>query len=116
MLLIAGFGVGHLFSSKTSYSRSYYSAALRFGSSFPRLRGYSYLVRVKTSITLPKELLDRFDRVDMNRSALLERAALAHLAAMETHERGKRDIAIINRNSRRLNREAMDTLEYQRVR
>jgi hypothetical protein len=52
----------------------------------------------------------------MNRSALLERVALAYLARMETHEQGKRDIAIINRNSRRLNREAMDTLEYQRVR
>jgi len=39
-------------------------------------------VRVKTSITLPKELLSRLDRVDKNRSALLERAALAYLAGL----------------------------------
>jgi metal-responsive CopG/Arc/MetJ family transcriptional regulator len=72
-------------------------------------------VRVKTSITLPKELLLRLDRVDENRSALLERAALAYLAQLERDVRDKRDIAIINRNAGRLNREAMDTLEYQRV-
>jgi metal-responsive CopG/Arc/MetJ family transcriptional regulator len=76
---------------------------------------YNYLVRVKTSITLPKELLLRLDRVDENRSALLERAALAYLAQLERDVRDKRDIAIINRNAGRLNREAMDTLEYQRV-
>lgn len=72
-------------------------------------------MRVKTSITLPKELLLRLDRVDENRSALLERAALAYLAQLERDVRDKRDIAIINRNAGRLNREAMDTLEYQRV-
>ena len=73
-------------------------------------------MRVKTSITLPKELLGRLDRVDKNRSALLERAALAYLAQLERDARDRRDIGIINRNAGRLNREAMDTLEYQRVR
>ena len=72
-------------------------------------------MRVKTSITLPKELLGRLDRVDKNRSALLERAALAYLAQLERDVRDRRDIEIINRNAERLNREAMDTLEYQRV-
>ena|SRR2546427_12638310 len=79
------------------------------------IREYNYLVRVKTSITLPKELLGRLDRVDKNRSALLERAALAYLAKLERDVRDRRDIGIINRNAGRLNREAMDTLEYQRV-
>ncbi len=76
---------------------------------------YSYLVRVKISITLPKELLDRIDRVVKNRSVLLERAAVAYLPQLERDARDKRDSVIINRSSKRLNREALDTLEYQQV-
>jgi metal-responsive CopG/Arc/MetJ family transcriptional regulator len=72
-------------------------------------------VRVKTSITLPKELLGRLDRIDRNRSALLERAALVYLAQLERQARDLKDIEIIDRNAERLNREAMDTLEYQRL-
>jgi metal-responsive CopG/Arc/MetJ family transcriptional regulator len=72
-------------------------------------------VRVKTSITLPSELLGQLDRVDKNRSALLERAARAYLAQLERDKRDARDIEIINRNADRLNREAMDTLEYQQM-
>jgi metal-responsive CopG/Arc/MetJ family transcriptional regulator len=72
-------------------------------------------VRVKTSITLPRELLIRLDRVDGNRSALLERAALAYLAHMERQARNRRDVEIIDRNARRLNREAMETLGYQQL-
>jgi metal-responsive CopG/Arc/MetJ family transcriptional regulator len=76
---------------------------------------YNYLVRVKTSITLPEELLDRLDSVDKNRSALLERAALAYLARLEAEQRDRRDLRIINRNAERLNREAMDVLDYQQL-
>jgi metal-responsive CopG/Arc/MetJ family transcriptional regulator len=72
-------------------------------------------VRVKTSITLPKELIGRLDRVDKNRSALLERAALAYLARLERRVRERKDIEIIDRNAERLNREALDTLEYQQL-
>lgn len=72
-------------------------------------------MRVKTSITLPAELLGRLDRVDNNRSALLERAALAYLARLESEQRDQRDLEIIGRNAERLNREALDTLEYQRL-
>lgn len=72
-------------------------------------------MRVKTSITLPKDLLNRLDRVDKNRSALLERAAMAYLARLEREARDRRDIEIIDRNAERLNREAMDTLEYQQL-
>jgi metal-responsive CopG/Arc/MetJ family transcriptional regulator len=71
-------------------------------------------VRVKTSVTLPEELLGRLDRIDRNRSAVLERAALAYLARLESEERDRKDLEIINHNAERLNREAMDTLEYQR--
>jgi hypothetical protein len=69
-------------------------------------------VRVKASITLPKELLGRLDRVDKNRPALLERAALAYLAQLERQIRDQKDIEIINRHAERLNREAADTLAY----
>jgi metal-responsive CopG/Arc/MetJ family transcriptional regulator len=70
-------------------------------------------VRVKTSITLPADLLDQVDRVDSNRSAFLERTALVYLARLEPADRDRRDIAIINRHARRLNGEARETLEYQ---
>jgi metal-responsive CopG/Arc/MetJ family transcriptional regulator len=79
------------------------------------IREYNYFVKVKTSITLPAELLVRLDRVDKNRSAVLERAALAYLSLLEQQARDRKDIAIIERNAKRLNREAQDTLEYQRT-
>jgi metal-responsive CopG/Arc/MetJ family transcriptional regulator len=72
-------------------------------------------VRVKTSITLPAELVARLDRVDKNRSALLEQGALAYLAQRERRARDRKDIEIIDRNAGRLNREAMDALDYQRL-
>ena len=72
-------------------------------------------MRVKTSITLPEALLSRLDRVDKNRSALLERAAEAYLARLEREQRDRRDLEIIDRNATRLNREARDTLEYQQL-
>jgi metal-responsive CopG/Arc/MetJ family transcriptional regulator len=79
------------------------------------IREYDYLVRVKTSITLPEGLLRRLDRVGKNRSALIERATLAYLTQMDRQARDRKDIEIINRNAERLNREAMDTLEYQQL-
>ena len=72
-------------------------------------------MRVKTSITLPEDLLDRLDRVDKNRSALLERAAIAWLAHLERQMRDRKDLEIIDRNADRLNREALDVLGYQQV-
>jgi hypothetical protein len=53
-------------------------------------------VKVKTSITLPSEQLGPLDR-------------------LESEERDRRDIEIIDRNADRLNREAADTLEYQQL-
>ena len=72
-------------------------------------------MRVKTSVTLPRELLGRLDRVDRNRSALLERAAEAYLKELARQERDQRDIAIIDKNAKRLNREAADVLDYQKL-
>ena len=87
----------------------------RLGAAMSGIRAYNYLVRVKTSITLPKELLGRLDRLDKNRSAVIERAALAYLGQLERQVRDRNDIEIIGRNADGLNREAMDTLEYQQL-
>ena len=65
-----------------------------------RIVEYSYCVRVKISIELPEELIGRLDRVDKNRRRVREH----------------RDIEIIDRNAERLNRQALDTLEYQQLR
>jgi hypothetical protein len=67
-------------------------------------------VRVKTSITLPEDLLGRLDRGQEP-----VRAAVAYLALLERQERDRRDNEIIELNAARLNREAMETLDYQQV-
>jgi len=74
---------------------------------------YNYLVKVKTSITLPPDLLHQIDRVDKNRSAFLERASRAYLAGLAKTERETRDAEILNSRAERLNEEALDVLEYQ---
>ena len=78
-------------------------------------KGYNYLVRVKTSITLPADLLRSIDRADSNRSALIERAARAYLERLERIRRDAKDAEIINANAVRLNKEARDVLKYQRL-
>jgi metal-responsive CopG/Arc/MetJ family transcriptional regulator len=72
------------------------------------------MVRVRISITLPKDLLRQIDQQDDNRSAFIERACLAYIANLERQNRDKRDIEIINANADRLNAEARDVLRYQR--
>jgi metal-responsive CopG/Arc/MetJ family transcriptional regulator len=73
-------------------------------------------VKAKTSITLPRDLLDSIDRHDQNRSAFIEHAVRAYLARLEKTLRDAADVRIIDGNADRLNREAEDVLEYQRLR
>ena len=70
-------------------------------------------MRVKTSVTLPGALLEEIDRHNSNRSAFLEQAARFYLAQAAKYDRDAKDVAIINKNVARLNREAADVLEYQ---
>jgi hypothetical protein len=72
-------------------------------------------MRVKTSVTLPADLIARLDLIDSNRSAVLERAARAFLALRERQSRDTRDMEIIGRNAEALNREAADSLAFQRL-
>lgn len=70
-------------------------------------------MRVKTSITLPDDLLAHIDKADSNRSSFLERAARHYLTRLKKAERETRDAAILDVHAERLNREALDVLEYQ---
>jgi metal-responsive CopG/Arc/MetJ family transcriptional regulator len=72
-------------------------------------------MRVKTSVSLPKELLKEIDRVDSNRSSFLERAARSYLTSIEKKQRDARDIAILNAHAERLNEEALEVLGYQEI-
>lgn len=72
-------------------------------------------MRVKTSVTLPSDLLALIDQVNSNRSAFVEQASRAYLARLQRVQRDARDAKIINANAKRLNAEARDVLEYQRI-
>ncbi|HMC94407.1 MAG TPA: ribbon-helix-helix domain-containing protein [Polyangia bacterium] len=73
-------------------------------------------MRVKTSVTLPEDLLRSLDRAaggHSNRSRLIEEAIRALLEAKARAARDAKDIEVINRHADRLNDEAADVLEYQ---
>lgn len=72
-------------------------------------------MRVKTSVTLPGDLLAMIDQVEPNRSAFVEQASRAYLARLQRRQRDARDAKIINANAKRLNAEARDVLGYQRL-
>lgn len=73
-------------------------------------------MKVKTSITLEKDVISAIDQqVDEygSRSEFLEVAARQLLARLEKAEKDRQDLDIINRRAITLNREAKDVLDYQ---
>lgn len=70
-------------------------------------------MKVKTSITLPEDLLRAIDQTDPNRSSFIEKAARQYLAALSKSRREAKDAEILNTRAESLNREALDVLEYQ---
>ncbi len=75
-------------------------------------------MRIRTSITLPKELLIEVDALagkKHKRSKIVESALRDYVAKENPKKLNKRDIEIINANADKLNEEALDTLEYQQV-
>jgi metal-responsive CopG/Arc/MetJ family transcriptional regulator len=73
-------------------------------------------MKVKTSITLSRELLQAVDARTgrgRRRSEFIEAALQAFLDKSMRDERGARDLEILNRRATRLNREAVDVLAYQ---
>jgi metal-responsive CopG/Arc/MetJ family transcriptional regulator len=73
-------------------------------------------MKVKTSITLSEDVLREIDQISgesKNRSAFIEIALRDFLKKKAKKLRDDRDLEILNRNSKRLNREAEDVLSYQ---
>ena len=73
-------------------------------------------MKLKTSITLPQDLLRQIDGLASkygNRSALIERAIRDFLAAQAKRHRDKQDLDILNRRAEALNKEAKEVLSYQ---
>lgn len=73
-------------------------------------------MKEKTSITLSREILTGIDLIagqKQSRSAFIENVLREHIRAKARAERDARDLEIINRNAKRLNRDAEDGLELQ---
>jgi metal-responsive CopG/Arc/MetJ family transcriptional regulator len=73
-------------------------------------------MKVKTSITLPEDLIREMDKVlgkAGNRSMLIERALRDFLRAQKKKVRDTKDLNILNSCADKLNKEAMDVLSYQ---
>lgn len=73
-------------------------------------------MKVKTSITLSEELLQKIDRIIKgytNRSTFIEQAVRSYLKQKEQQKRNQADLDILNQHSVRLNREAKDVISYQ---
>ncbi len=73
-------------------------------------------MKVKTSITLSKEILSSVDRLVRNgesRSAVIERALQEFFSERRRARSYAKDLAILNRHADRLNAEAADFLQYQ---
>ena len=70
----------------------------------------------KTSVTLSEDVIKTIARIATkgeSRSQTIERLLRESLAARAQREAEEKDLAIINREADRLNREAADVLRYQ---
>jgi len=73
-------------------------------------------MKIKTSITLSRDVLktvDRLSRSYKNRSEFIELALRAFIAQTLRKEQNAQDLEIINRRAEALNVEAEDVLAYQ---
>ena len=78
--------------------------------------GYICGMKVKTSITLPEDLLKAIDEYTgeyKNRSEFIENAVRAFIIQLIQRQQDARDLEIINQHADYLNREAADVLTYQ---
>ncbi len=73
-------------------------------------------MKIKTSVTLSKEvvaLIDRHAEGESNRSAFIELAVRTYLRLLGRQKRDRDDLLLLNRLSEKLNKEAEDVLGYQ---
>jgi len=78
--------------------------------------GYFCSMKIKTSITLPEDLLKAIDEYTgeyKNRSEFIEDAVRAFIIQLIQRQQDARDLEIINQHADFLNREAADVLTYQ---
>ncbi len=77
---------------------------------------YKSSMKVKTSITLSKDILEAIDRIivkPQNRSAFIENALRDYLKKRAKKLRDEKDLEILNKRADRLNREVEDVLSNQ---
>jgi metal-responsive CopG/Arc/MetJ family transcriptional regulator len=73
-------------------------------------------MKTKTSITLSEDVLKAIEvhsKYYGSRSEFIETALMAFMAQIERGERNAKDLRILNRRAKRLNKEAVDVLTYQ---
>ena len=73
-------------------------------------------MKVRTSVTLPKELLVKVDALagrKNRRSAIVESALVEYVAKEKPKKLNHRDIQIINENAGLINKQVEETLEFQ---
>ena len=73
-------------------------------------------MKVKTSVTLSREVLALIDQNverESNRSSFIELAVRTYLELIKRNKRDQKDLEIINRISDKLKSEAIDVLRYQ---
>jgi metal-responsive CopG/Arc/MetJ family transcriptional regulator len=73
-------------------------------------------MKVKTSITLSEDLLEAIAQCSgrfKNRSDFIEAAIRAYIDKISRDEQNTKDLAILNSQADRLNKEAADVLTYQ---
>ncbi|HSG31251.1 MAG TPA: ribbon-helix-helix domain-containing protein [Thermodesulfobacteriota bacterium] len=75
-------------------------------------------MKVKTSITLSEDILRTMDKrlSDFkNRSDFIEQAIKSYIEKLKKDEQDVKDLAILNKEADRLNKEAEDVLSYQTI-
>jgi metal-responsive CopG/Arc/MetJ family transcriptional regulator len=73
-------------------------------------------MKVKTSVTISDDVLRAVDSLSgprSNRSAFIETAVRRFVEHLRRERRNAKDLEVINRRSKRLNREAAEVLELQ---
>jgi metal-responsive CopG/Arc/MetJ family transcriptional regulator len=72
-------------------------------------------MKIRTSVTVDKRLLDTVDKLSgkNDRSHFIEAALRAYVAHLIRHKQNAKDLAVINERADELNEEALDVLDYQ---
>lgn len=73
-------------------------------------------MKIKTSVTVSEDVIRAIDALlgeSRNRSAFIEQALQAYIAAKTRERREAKDLEILDRYARKLNQEAQDVLSYQ---